>query len=156
MDALVSQLTSATGLKNLSLIVPPLLWVNSILPHFYAVALTGGNFTNRAPREYSASISRKQTKTPTDEKFLRAEAASQNGFENLAWASAAIVAANLAKLPAKDINTLAVGYLLSRVLYNLSYIFSTTEVASYIRSVTFVGGVGILMKLFVSSAYALN
>lgn len=98
MDAIVSQLTSATGLKNLSLIVPPLLWVNSILPHFYAVALTGGNFTNRAPREYNASISRKQTKTPTDEKFLRAEAASQNGFENLAWASAAIVAANLAKV----------------------------------------------------------
>ncbi|CAO1623064.1 unnamed protein product [Parajaminaea phylloscopi] len=156
MNAVSSTLTSLTGLSNVSLLVIPLCWINSILPHFYAASLTGGRFTNASPRSYTASIQKKERKTPTDEKYLRAEAASMNGFENLALAAAAFTLGNYAKLPVKELNTLSAAYLLSRVLYNLSYIFITSEALATFRSIIFLSGIGIIFKLFISSAYALN
>lgn len=122
-----SAVTSLTGLKNFSLLSIPAVWVLSISAHFYAVSLTKGRFTNASPRDYLASISRKQNKSAIDHKFIRAEAAQQNGFENLGLYAAAIVAAHIAKLPAGHVNTLALGYVASRIAYNVLYIFVTSE-----------------------------
>lgn len=44
------------------------------------------------------------------------------------------MAMNLAKLPAEDINTMAMSYLASRVLYTITYIGITNETLSYARS----------------------
>lgn len=98
MDSLQSTLISLTGLRNISLLVVPALWVNSIAAHFYAVSLTRGRFTNSSPRDYLSSIQKKEKKTSTDLKFIRAEAAQQNGFENLPFAAAAFVAGIVAKV----------------------------------------------------------
>ncbi|PWN24815.1 hypothetical protein BDZ90DRAFT_244315 [Jaminaea rosea] len=156
MDSLQSTLVSLTGLRNISLLVVPALWVNSIAAHFYAVSLTRGRFTNSSPRDYLSSIQKKEKKTSTDLKFIRAEAAQQNGFENLPFAAAAFVAGIVAKLPVAELNSWALLYLISRVVYNLLYINTTSESLSNARSVVFVGGIGILFKIFISSAIALN
>lgn len=174
-----SAITSLTGLKNFSLLSIPAVWVLSISAHFYAVSLTKGRFTNASPRDYLASISRKQNKSAIDHKYIRAEAAQQNGFENLGLYAAAIVAAHIAKLPAGHVNSLALGYVLSRLAYNVLYIFVTSEKlgelevckserrrevmmlthrsrTASLRSVSFLAGIGIIFKLFISSAYALS
>lgn len=54
MDALQNVIVNATGLKNISLLALPVGWVFSILPHFYAISLTKGRFTNASPRGYLA------------------------------------------------------------------------------------------------------
>ncbi|CAO1622315.1 unnamed protein product [Sympodiomycopsis kandeliae] len=147
---------SLTGLSNYSLLAIPAIWVNSISAHFYAVSLTKGHFTNTSPREYLASINRKQTKSALDQKYIRAEAAQQNGFENIALFAAALIAGHVAKLPASKLNSLAVYYVISRVAYNVLYIFVTSEKLASLRSVAFLSGIGIIFNLFISSAYALS
>lgn len=98
MNALTNLITSTTGLRNISLLVIPALWVNSIAAHFYAISLTRGRFTNSSPRDYLSSIQKKQDKTPTDKRFIRAEAAQQNGFENLPFAAVAFLTGIVAKV----------------------------------------------------------
>lgn len=61
----------------------------------------------------------KKTKTETDKKIIRAESAQLNGFENLGWFAAAVVAANVARVPNGQLNQLTAGYLLSRAIFNL-------------------------------------
>lgn len=120
-------ISSLTGLQNFSLLSIPAVWVVSISAHFYAITLTKGRFTNASPRDYLAAISRKQNKSAIDHKYIRAEAAQQNGFENLGLYAAAIVAGHIAKLPSGQLNSLALGYVASRVLFNILYIFVTSE-----------------------------
>lgn len=73
------------------------------------------------------------------------------GFENLGLFAAAVTAGNAAGLPASTLNTLSFSYLLSRVVYNLLYINNETDVAANARSVVFVGGVGLIMTIFVKA-----
>ncbi|KAN0095989.1 hypothetical protein V8E51_014794 [Hyaloscypha variabilis] len=63
----------------------------------------------------------------TNARILHAEAAQTNCFENLALLATAVLARNLAGLPAATLNTLSGGYLLSRVLYNFVYINNTSD-----------------------------
>lgn len=87
---------------------------------------------------------------------MRAEAAQTNGFENLAFFASAVVAGNLAGLPAQTLNTLSGGYLISRVLYNLIYINNTSKAIANTRSVVFVSGVGMIFTLFIKSGNILR
>lgn len=52
--------------------------------------------------------------------YLRTEAAQQNIFENLGLYAAAIVAGNVAGLPVRHMNKIALGYLVSRLVYVVS------------------------------------
>lgn len=88
--------------------------------------------------------------------YQRAEAAQQNGFENLGLYAAAIVAANAAHLPASTVNNASAIYLASRVVYNLLYINTENLAISNLRSVTFLVGIATCMTLFVKSGNALN
>jgi uncharacterized MAPEG superfamily protein len=82
------------GTYNASFYAIPAMWVLSMIPHFYAAALSKGQFKNSTPRGYLAEVHQKKQKTPTDEKYIRAEAAQQNGHENLPFMAAAILAGN--------------------------------------------------------------
>lgn len=88
--------------------------------------------------------------------YQRAEAAQQNGFENLGLFAAAIVAGNIAKLPASTLNTSAIVYLVGRIVYNLLYINTESLKLSNARTVVFLSGIGTIMTLFVKSGNALN
>lgn len=92
------QLLAATGkgTPNYSLYAVPAMWVINMSAHFMAILVfSGGKFTNVAPREYVQSVSRKEKKTASEQMLVRAEAAQMNGFENIGWFAAAIVAANV-------------------------------------------------------------
>lgn len=65
--------------------------------------------------------------------------------------ASAVVAGNVAGLSNTALNTLSLGYLASRALYNILYITNEDSTASNARSVTFVAGVGMIMTLFVKS-----
>ncbi|PWN96168.1 hypothetical protein FA09DRAFT_340366 [Tilletiopsis washingtonensis] len=152
----VSNATSTSPFGNISLFAIPAVWVVSIAAHFYAAANapTSGGFDNVSPRGYLASITRKEKRTPQEELYIRAEAAQQNGFENLPFFAAAILAGNVARLPVDFLNLSAVVYVGSRILYNVLYINTTSASASNLRSVVFLTGVGTCFTLFIRAGRA--
>ncbi|KAN0062253.1 hypothetical protein ACQY0O_005434 [Thecaphora frezii] len=91
----------------------------------------------------------KENKTETDKRFVRAEAANANGFENLGFFAAAVVAGNIAGLPPHELNALTFGYLVSRVVYNYFYITVKDEAAVPLRSGSYLAGIGIIFTLFI-------
>ncbi|PWN35014.1 uncharacterized protein FA14DRAFT_132973 [Meira miltonrushii] len=144
------------GTPNYSLYAVPIALALCLLPHIFAiVVLSGGKFENTSPRQYVASVNKKEKKTGTDAAFLRAEAAQQNGLEQLGFFAAAVVAGNIAKLPAEELNALAFGYCASRVAFNIVYITNTSEVLSYLRSAVFFVGVGLTTRLYFRAAQVL-
>lgn len=88
--------------------------------------------------------------------MIRAEGCQQNGFENVGVFAAAVVAANVAKLDVGYLNMLSWGYIASRVVYTYIYLNNTSLGFAYVRSVVFVGGVGLCMTMFVSAANVLR
>jgi uncharacterized MAPEG superfamily protein len=87
---------------------------------------------------------------------MRAEAAQMNGFENLAFFASAVVAGNLAGLPAATLNMLSGGYIVSRILYNFIYINNTSQAMANTRSIVFASGVGMILTLFIKSGNVLK
>ena len=84
------------GTPNYSLYAVPIAFALCLLPHIFAiVALSGGKFKNTNPRQFVASVHKKEKKTAVEEMFLRAESAQQNGLEQIGWFAAAVVAANV-------------------------------------------------------------
>lgn len=100
-------------------------------------------------------MQKKQNKSPTDHKYLRAQAAHHNGMENLALYAVAMVLGNLSGLPVGQLNTLGVSYLASRALYNVVYI-QISDSLWWARTVAHYTGMAIITKLFYSSARALQ
>ncbi|KAI5474968.1 hypothetical protein MNV49_002152 [Pseudohyphozyma bogoriensis] len=110
---------------NISYYAFPAAYMLCILPHWYAIGLTKSSkdlpgFKNLSPREFIVKCRNLEKQTPVVAKYLRAEAAQQNGFENLPIFMASIVAGNLAGLDTGLMNKLAVAYLASRAAYNAS------------------------------------
>ena len=54
------------------------------------------------------------------------------------------VSAHLFQLPASTANTLTFSYLGSRVLFNLLYIFVESDSVANLRSVVYLGGIGLV------------
>lgn len=67
-------------------------------------------------------------------RILRGKAAHANGLENLALFSGAILAANVAGVPVNKVNSHALAYLISRVIYNAIYVVSVF----YLEEVSFL------------------
>jgi uncharacterized MAPEG superfamily protein len=145
-------MTTLIPTQNLSLYSIPLAWLLSLAPHVYATTLHDSRstqkFDNSSPRKLIPSLSTNQSlDTTTKETIIRAEAAQQNGFENLGLFAAAVVAANVAKVDAWWVNVLSLGYLGSRAAYNVLYVRG----AGGARTVVFLGGVGVIFMLFIQA-----
>ena len=116
-----------------------------IAPHIYAVKLHDRISPTKKvdkinPRTLLPSLDANEALDhATKEKISRAEAAQQNGYENLGFFAAAVVAANVAKVDYWWINTLSAGYIASRVLFNIVYI---KGVDGHIRGGFFYCGIG--------------
>ncbi|SNX81725.1 uncharacterized protein MEPE_00430 [Melanopsichium pennsylvanicum] len=144
--------SSALGqVANYSYYTIPAAWILSILPHFHAIGLSKGQFKNTSPRQLLHDLMAKKDKTELDKKIIRAESAQLNGFENLGLFASAVVAANMTGVPNHQLNRLSIGYLASRVLFNLLYIFVTDEATANLRSTSFITGVGIIWTLFIKA-----
>jgi uncharacterized MAPEG superfamily protein len=145
-------MTTLIPTQNLSLYSIPLAWLISLAPHVYATTLHDSRstqkFDNSSPRKLIPSLSTNQSlDTTTKETIIRAEAAQQNGFENLGLFAAAVVAANVAKVDSWWVNVLSLGYLGSRAAYNVLYVRG----AGGARTVVFLGGVGVIFMLFIQA-----
>lgn len=96
--SIYDQLLAAAGkgTPNYSLYAVPLMWLITMIPHILAVVLfSGGKHSNLRPREFRQSLSQKSNKSKSDKMYLQAEAAHQNGYENLGFFAAAVLAGNL-------------------------------------------------------------
>ncbi|KAK7999018.1 hypothetical protein PG991_014693 [Apiospora marii] len=87
-------------------------------------------------------------------RLFRADAALQNGLENLPLFAAAVVAANASYLPAAELNLCCIGYLLLRALYMAFFVFwqDNPVFPAMTRSVIWAAGVGVEMYMFVLAA----
>ncbi|KAF4447402.1 hypothetical protein F53441_9080 [Fusarium austroafricanum] len=59
--------------------------------------------------------------------LLRAKATTENGLETIGLYAAGIAAANFAGVPTPTINTLGLGYVVSRLAYNVAYLWLQTD-----------------------------
>ncbi|KAM0749384.1 hypothetical protein T439DRAFT_327091 [Meredithblackwellia eburnea MCA 4105] len=148
---------------NYSLYAVPIAWGLCMAPHFYAAGISLSSndpgipkFANASPREWCARVRGLEKKSPEVKRILRAEAASQNGFETLALFSAAVVAGNAAGLSRDELNKWVLAYLASRVVYNVLYINTRNEILSLARSCSWMSGIGIICTLFYKSIAAID
>jgi len=139
--------------RNFSFYAVPAAWVVSLLPHIYATSLydrsSSQKFDPRYPRGLTSKIASDQSlPQATKDRILRAEAAQQNGFENVGLFAAAVVAGNVAGVDNWWLNTLSGGYLASRVLYNVIYVNNETKGAASARTGVFLSGIFMIFQLY--------
>jgi len=92
----------------------------------------------------------------TKDRFSRIKGAQQNGFENLGFFAAAVLAGNRAGLSPGTLNGLSAGYILSRVAYTVFYINNTDPKLADLRSVLWLVGVGQCMTLLIKAGNILS
>jgi uncharacterized MAPEG superfamily protein len=118
--------------RNYSIYTIPAAWLlaQSVSPRLRLKSLGLGH--NECPREDLAKAS---STLPAAEaaKLKRREAAHLNGFENFPLFAAAIIVGNEAGLPARTLNFLGVGYLITRGVYNWLYTTVSKEKTSHLR-----------------------
>lgn len=147
--------------SNISLYTVPFAWALCLAPRVYATQLyqkaSSRKFDNRQPRSLTKTVMENQSiDSGTKGRIIRAECAQQNGYENIGFFAAAVVAGNLAGLDTTWLNTLSVGYVISRILYNLIYINNTTASLASMRTVTFISGIGMIWTIFIMAGYKLR
>jgi uncharacterized MAPEG superfamily protein len=76
----------------------------------------------------------------------------QNQLEGLTWFYASLVFAILARVPARNIDAVALAYVLLRVLYIWLYVTGTAAWKGITRSLVFFACVGMAVYLFVHAA----
>jgi uncharacterized MAPEG superfamily protein len=146
---------------NYSFYAIPAVWLLSLLPHTYAIILysTSGpkTFDNRHPRSLTSKLEGDQTiDKATKECIIRAEGAQQNGFENLPFFAAAVVAGNSFGLEPMTMNVLTGAYVAIRAIYNLVYINGSTPTLGYLRSTIYTASVGIVCTIFIMAGNKMN
>lgn len=139
---------------NVSLYTLPAGWVLCLLPRFYAAYLytstTSKPLDLILPRALAARAAADQAlDSATRDRIVRAEAAQANGLENVGYFAAAVVAANVAGLSKSSLNALSIGYLVSRGVYNWTYVVGATKKMALVRTAVFLGGQGMLFALFI-------
>ena len=149
---------------NYSLLALPAMYVITILPHWYSIALSmfyNGEWADENPRAFVTRLAarpilgdKKSQHTPLERKILRCQACQQNGFENMPIFGLALLCGILADLPGYLMNMMATLFILSRVLYTLAYVLSDSRSMSYVRTICFVGQVALYMRFFMQAAWA--
>jgi uncharacterized MAPEG superfamily protein len=151
----------ATLNKNYSLYAVPAAWTIALLPHAYAISLTNSKSKNKSkfditqPRSMpSRLVSDPTLDKSTKDRIIRAEGAQANGFENIGFFAASVVAGNLAGLSTRTLNMLSWGYVASRVVYSMIYINADTERAANARTAVFFGGAGLILTTFIMAGWS--
>ncbi|KAK2679641.1 Membrane associated eicosanoid/glutathione metabolism-like domain superfamily [Fusarium oxysporum f. sp. vasinfectum] len=111
--------------RNYSFFTVPAAFFIITFPHAYTItAGAQGTYDNCNPRSHKDRIANCQTLDKSHKQFLlSAKAATENGLETIGCYAAGILAANFAAVPAPTINILSLGYVVSRLLYNIAYLW---------------------------------
>ncbi|EPE29121.1 hypothetical protein GLAREA_00279 [Glarea lozoyensis ATCC 20868] len=141
---------------NYSLYAVPAAWFVAFVPHVYSTTFTS-RYDKTSPRTHLQEMEKDQTiDQATKDKLTRVNGAKQNGFENIGFFAAAVVAGNVAGLSATSLNGLSAGYVLSRILYTLIYINNTNPKFSDLRSVMWLVGIGQVVTLYAKAGNMLR
>ncbi|KAJ4374295.1 hypothetical protein N0V83_003036 [Neocucurbitaria cava] len=95
-------------------------------------------------------------------KYERAEAAHKNGLgkeprlQNAPFFVGAVLAGNYAGLNSSTLNLITGAYLGLRVLYNVLYINTTTQKASYLRTFTWLSSTILLIGTYIKAGNILS
>ncbi|KAF5626287.1 uncharacterized protein FTJAE_9754 [Fusarium tjaetaba] len=153
--------------RNYSFFTVPAAFFIITFPHAYTItAGAKGTYDNCNPRFHRDRIANCQTLDKSHKQFLlRAKAATENGLETIGCYAAGILAANFAAVPAPTINILGLGFVVSRLLYNIAYLWLqdiprlSRKVLTQIRHRSFTTfemfPINYLVLLFASTALAL-
>ncbi|KAF3045416.1 hypothetical protein E8E12_001410 [Didymella heteroderae] len=140
--------------SNYSFYSIPIYWFLALAPHAYAVAVAKkankGYWDNTNPR--NTGYLEKNIPKDALAKYERAEAAHANGMENAPYFIGAVLAGNLANLPASTMNTYTGAYISMRLIYSVLYINTTTLKNSRARSIVWLASTFALFTLYVKAA----
>lgn len=90
------------------------------------------------------------------QRILRAEGASQNGFETLGFFASAVVAANVAGMRSTPLNMLSIGYVVSRLAYVFVYVhLQTNRRISWLRTAVWQLGAGLTITIWIRAGLAM-
>ncbi|KAH9893684.1 hypothetical protein F4778DRAFT_748166 [Xylariomycetidae sp. FL2044] len=141
--------------QNVSYLTIPAVFVVTMYPRFLNLSSPGRKFFDgRNPRTFPDRLEKSDLDKRTQQRLLRCEACTANGFEGLPLFAAAVTAGNAAGLSAAFMNTVAVGYLVSRVAFTYIYVWAQEDAASGVekyRTLVWLVGVGLLMSAFVKA-----
>lgn len=90
------------------------------------------------------------------ERIKRLESCHANSVENLPILMSALLFATYAGVPNYSINRTALIYSCARVAYAISYVYTTKEALSYLRSILWWTGTGNCLALLWSAGKAMN
>ncbi|KAH7162683.1 hypothetical protein B0J13DRAFT_536701 [Dactylonectria estremocensis] len=140
-------------LRNYSYFSVPAAFLLAALPHMYAVLSSRAHYDNANPRGHHDSVARSETlNTVKQQCMLRAKAATANGFETLGFYASAVVAANVTGVEVGTLNTLTLGYVLSRFVYNFAYIWlQKNRRLAGVRSLSWVFGIVLAWTLWIKA-----
>jgi uncharacterized MAPEG superfamily protein len=159
----LSHTTTGTH-PNYSILAIPAYWVLSVAPHAGAIWLASQgnlkNYNNVSPRSDKHRVAVKERLSAEQyARFERIEAASANSLENLPLFATAIVLGNLAgfkKEGWKGLYGFAAAFLALRTLHTATYISTTDNAASYLRSGLWVSSSVLCLNVITKSALALG
>lgn len=91
------------------------------------------------------------------QKVIRAQSASDNGFETIGLYAAAVAAANSAGVDAAVLNRLTIGYVISRFAYVFVYVqLGANRQLAPVRSAVWLSGIGAIVTLFIQAGNKLS
>ncbi|CZT22834.1 uncharacterized protein RCC_08540 [Ramularia collo-cygni] len=126
----------------------PAAFAFSFLPHGYYLTrlmmATKFQFSTAMPR---TNLETWKGKLPQDvwNQLVRARGAHLNCMEVFPLFAAAMVAGNVAKLPAKDLNSAALNFFVARTVYTALYITVKNDVVAFARTGAYFWSIGIPM-----------
>ncbi|KAJ3574433.1 hypothetical protein NP233_g1759 [Leucocoprinus birnbaumii] len=141
--------------SSLSLYSIPVVWFTALYPNLLKFRLIDRSigYNNVQPRSNVAHATEHQNIPPqVAAKIQRMEGAHLNGNEAFPLWTSAIIVANIANLDHGFINTVALAYIATRILFNQVYINHESSSASWIRTAIFFVSVSMPMTLLVKGA----
>ncbi|TDZ87614.1 hypothetical protein C8034_v006702 [Colletotrichum sidae] len=140
--------------KGLSLYSIPAALVLAMAPHAFASGAAGKLYDPATPRKLQTAVaSDDKLDKIIAERIHRAKAASENAFETLGFYAAAVVAATVAGVDARLVNLLSLGYIGSRILFNIVYVrLQDNRNWAPMRSLSWMVGIGITFTLYIKAA----
>lgn len=144
--------------NNISLYTVPIGLFLAMAPHAYGVSSGLSRYNPDNPRQFEATIASDSTLDKTiKRRIIRAKSASSNSLETLGLYAAAVVAGNIAQLDRNILNWLSSLYVISRVLYLITYIWLQDNRAfSPLRSVFWGASMWPIISLFLKAGHALS
>ena len=117
--------------------------IAALLPYLWVsiAKASGERFDNREPRAWQAR--------QTSPRSQRANAAQLNAFEAFAPFAASVLMAQMAGVDPGRIGTLAVAFVVLRVLHGIFYVLGV----SALRSLSWAGGIAVVVWLMLLAAW---